>query len=150
MLLRRNYLSNITVKLITSDAEYQEALSIRRKVFIQEQNVPEDIEIDEYEKTSEHFLLVVAGLPAATGRLRIKNKFIKFERIATLKDYRGQGLGKVLMESMLAHAQKNYPTYTPYMHSQMDAVPFYEKLGWKSQGDIFFEANIPHRVMIFL
>lgn len=94
--------------------------------------------------------MVVAGIPAATGRLRVKNKFIKFERIATLNDYRGQGLGKILMEFMLAHAQKNYPTYTPYMHSQMDAVPFYEKLGWKAQGEIFFEANIPHRVMIFL
>ena len=82
--------------------------------------------------------------------MRIKNKFIKFERIATLKDYRCQGLGKVLMQNMLFYAQKNYPTYIPYMHSQMDAVPFYEKLGWKSQGEIFFEANIPHRVMIFL
>jgi predicted GNAT family N-acyltransferase len=54
------------------DADYQEALSIRRQVFIQEQRVPEEIEIDEFEKSSEHFLLVVAGIPAATGRLRKK------------------------------------------------------------------------------
>lgn len=117
------------VKLITVDTDYQEALGIRRKVFIQEQSVPQEIEIDEFEKSAEHFLLVVAGFPAATGRLRVKDKFIKFERIATLKDYRGQGLGKMLMAFMLEYAQKNYPAYTPYMHSQIGAVPFYEKLG---------------------
>lgn len=146
---KRNYLSKPIVKLITSDSDYQKALVTRREVFIKEQKVPAEIEIDEFEQSSEHFLLVVADQPAATGRLRIKNHFIKFERIATLKDYRGQGLGKIIMEAMLAHAQKKYPTLTPYMHSQTEAVPFYEKLGWKTQGDIFFEANIPHRVMTF-
>lgn len=140
---------NGIVKLITHESDYQDALSIRRQVFINEQNVPEEIEIDEFEKSSDHFLLVVAGKPAATGRLRVKNDLIKFERIATLKDYRGQGLGKKLMEFMLQYAQKNYPTLTPYMHSQMDAVPFYEKLGWTVKGEIFYEASIPHKAMTF-
>lgn len=149
MRLKRNCLLKTEVKLITTEADYLQALNIRREVFVQEQQVPEAIEIDEYEKVSEHFLLVVAGSPAATGRLRVKDKFIKFERIATLKTFRAQGLGRVLMEAMLSFAQKKYPTLTPYMHSQMDAVPFYEKLGWKPSGAIFHEANIPHRVMTF-
>lgn len=149
MLLRRNYLLNIEVKLITSEADYESALSIRRKVFIEEQLVPEELEIDEFEKSAEHFLLVAAGHSAATGRLRVKTPFIKFERIATLKDHRGQGLGKILMETMLKHAKLKHPTLIPYMHSQLDAVPFYEKLGWAAEGEIFFEADIPHRVMTF-
>lgn len=124
-------------------------LNIRRQVFILEQNVPEDLEIDEFEKSAEYFLLLVAGSPAATGRLRVKNNLIKFERIATLKEYRGQGLGKILMEAMLEFAQKKYSHLTPYMHSQLEAVPFYEKLGWRAQGEIFYEAEIAHQVMTY-
>jgi predicted GNAT family N-acyltransferase len=127
--------------------EYQWALDIRKSVFVIEQNVPQELEVDQYETTSEHFLTTLESIPAATGRLRIKDNFIKFERIATLKTYRGKGVGKQLMEVMLNYAKSNYPGLQPYMHSQLDAVGFYEKLGWVSVGEVFYEANIPHRAM---
>ena len=92
---------------------------------------------------------MAAGYAAATGRLRVKKPYIKFERIATLSDHRGQGLGKILMQTMQKHAEIKHPTLIPFMHSQLDAVPFYEKLGWRAEGEIFFEADIPHRVMTF-
>lgn len=129
--------------------EYQEALAIRREVFVFEQKVLESIEIDEFEASSQHFLIRVRDAPVATGRLRVKGETIKFERIATMKNFRGQGHGRELMTAMLHFAQKNYPQLTPYMHSQLEAVGFYKKLGWKPQGDVFFEANIPHKKMIF-
>ena len=129
--------------------EYQAAVAIRREVFVLEQNVPESIEIDEFESSSQHFLIKLGEVAAATGRLRVKGETIKFERIATLKKFRGQGVGRELMNSMLEFAQKKYPQLTPYMHSQLEAVGFYEKLGWKPQGEVFFEANIPHKKMIF-
>jgi predicted GNAT family N-acyltransferase len=137
-------------KIYYNSPEYQSALFIRREVFIQEQNVPEEIEIDEFECNSHHFLLTKASLPVACGRMRIKATYIKFERIASLKSHRGMGLGKMLMEKMQEFARLNYPELTPYMHSQLDAVPFYEKLGWTKQGEIFFEAGIPHLVMILI
>jgi predicted GNAT family N-acyltransferase len=134
-------------KIFYNTPEYLEALSIRREVFIKEQNVPENIEIDEYECNSHHFLLTKDSVPVACGRMRLKTPYIKFERIAGLKSHRGMGLGRVLMERMQEFARLNYPELTPYMHSQMEAVPFYEKLGWIKQGEIFFEAGIPHLVM---
>ncbi len=139
---------NIKVKLVSTDSEYESVLAIRREVFIEEQNVPEDIEIDEYETTSDHFLVLVDDEPAGCGRMRIKDSYAKFERIATLKEFRGQGIGRELMKFMMNHANVKFPHALPYMHSQADAVPFYQKLGWTTQGDVFDEANIPHQTMI--
>lgn len=53
------------------------------------------------------------------------------------------------MLKMLEHAQRVHSNFTPYMHSQTVAVPFYEKLGWISVGNIFYEANVPHLAMIY-
>lgn len=124
--------------------EYQLALSIRRRVFVEEQNVPEEIEIDEYEKVCIHFLTFHDDLPVATGRLRVKGEFIKFERIATLPEARGKGIGRSLMLQMMKEVAENYPTLIPYMHSQLGASPFYKKLGWRQEGEIFYEAGIAH------
>lgn len=140
-----------TIKISSTAApEYKLALSIRKEVFVLEQKVPEEIEVDQYEGSCEHFLTTIDGEPAATGRLRVKDAYIKFERIATRKRFRGQGVGRNLMDAMLKHATQKYPQLTPYMHSQLDAVPFYQKLGWISQGEVFFEANIPHMAMVKL
>lgn len=134
-------------KIFFNTPEYLETLSIRKEVFIKEQNVPEEIEIDEFECHSHHFLLTKAAVPVACGRMRLKSSYIKFERIASLKSFRGMGLGKMLMEKMQEFARLNYPELTPYMHSQVDSIAFYEKLGWTKQGEIFFEAGIPHLAM---
>jgi predicted GNAT family N-acyltransferase len=134
-------------KIYFNTPEYSEALAIRREVFITEQKVPENIEIDEFECNSHHFLLTINDEPAACGRMRSKGPFIKFERVATLKKYRGKGIGKKLMEGMQDFAQVNYPELIPFMHSQLEATNFYEKLGWTKAGEVFFEAGIPHLVM---
>ena len=134
-------------KIFYQSSDYETALAIRRRVFIEEQKVPENIEIDEFECNSHHFLVSEDGVPLATGRLRIVGQKIKFERIATLAEARNQGLGKFMITKMANFAETNYPELTPYMHSQESAVGFYEKLGWKKLGDIFYEANIPHFAM---
>ena len=139
-------MSNIK-KISFNSSDYDLALGIRRKVFILEQNVPVSIEIDAHEASVDHFLLTVDGVPAATGRLRVKDQWIKFERIATLTEFRGRGVGRELMVEMMAYAAKNHPGLTPYLHSQADAVGFYEKLGWVAEGETFYEANIPHLAM---
>jgi len=129
--------------------DYRDALEIRKQAFVVELNIPLEIEVDQYEASAIHFITIVDGRSAATGRMRVKDQYIKFERIATHKDYRGKGIGKHLMQTMLDHAQKNYPHLLPYMHSQLEAVPFYEKLNWKSRGEIFYDVGIAHKIMVF-
>lgn len=130
----------------TNDPLYHESLAIRKEVFIGEQKIDPALEI-EFEEESVYFLTKVDQIPAATGRLRVSGEKIKFERIASRKIFRGSGAARELMKVMLEFARKNFPGKTPYMHAQLDAAGFYEKLGWNRVGDIFHEADIPHIAM---
>jgi len=139
-----------TIKITsTNTKEHLASLAIREEVFTIGQRIPADIEVDEFEESSTHFLTTIDGIPAGTGRLRIKSPYIKFERIATLNQFRGRGVGRHLMEYMLEYALLNFDKLTPYMHSNIDTVAFYEKLGWMKSGDIFTESNIPLQAMIY-
>ncbi len=139
----------IEIVVIKNEDEKSKALEIRREVFIDEQGVPEDIEIDDFESSSTHFLVYLDEFPVATGRFRIKKSYLKFERIATLKKSRGQGIGNKLMEFMQNFALKNFPEFLPAMHAQESAVSFYEKIGWIGVGDRYEEAGIIHQTMIY-
>ncbi|MEW6058015.1 MAG: GNAT family N-acetyltransferase [Bdellovibrionota bacterium] len=137
------------VKIAKSKADYEMAVWVRKKVFIEEQKVSESIELDEYENTSDHFLVLYKGKPAGASRIRIKECYVKFERIATLKPFRELGLGRHLMRFMETYSAENYPAYLPAMHAQKHAIGFYEKLGWVGIGEMFSEAEIDHRLMIY-
>ncbi|MCB1116683.1 MAG: GNAT family N-acetyltransferase [Chlamydiia bacterium] len=137
----------ITVKQVETDQDFKSCLKIRREVFFREQNVPEELEVDEYEKTSIHFLALFNNTPAGTGRLRIVKEKVKFERISTLKEFRGQGIASKLMETMEAYAKKHYPTLPMTLDAQTLALEFYLKLGWTPVGECFYEANIEHQRM---
>lgn len=136
------------IQCTVGDEDYQTCLEIRRQVFIEEQGVDESIEIDEHEKEATYFLVKVDGLPVATGRFRQKGSSVKFERVATLPSYRGQGIATQLMAEMQKVAAKKYPELTLLMHSQKEVIPFYEKLGWKVAGEPFVEAGIEHQMMV--
>ena len=142
-------MSETTTILVKSLGEYELALKVRREVFVREQGVPESIEVDAYEKEATHFLTLFDGIPVGTGRLRLKKSYAKFERIATLKSHRGHGLGRSLMDLMLRYAQEHHPLHLPAMHAQLEAVGFYVKLRWVPIGEVFEEASILHRVLIY-
>lgn len=130
------------------DERYEKSLAIREEVFIREQRIDRELEL-EHEAECRYFLVSVGGIPAATGRLRAVGEKVKFERIATLKKYRGKNLGRVLMEKMTEYARKNHPDKVPAMNAQLSAAGFYERIGWTRVGEIFTEAGIPHVAMTF-
>lgn len=142
-------MKNVFCRLVTTAADHEKCLAIRRQVFIEEQKIPAEIEVDSYETLSSHFLVTSEGQPVATGRLRTKGHFVKFERIASLKSVRGMGTGRVLINGMIDHAIEHYPEYLPAMHAQNSAYGFYEKTGWVPVGAEFMEAGIPHKTMIY-
>lgn len=139
---------SITIRQVSTDQEYQQCLEIRRIVFIEEQGVPEEVEMDAYENEATHFLALYGSAPAATGRLRLKKGFVKFERIGTLPPFRGKGIAKALVKEMQKVTLEVFPGYLPAMHAQADATSFYLKLGWVAVGSPFEEAGILHQVMI--
>ncbi|WP_456275012.1 GNAT family N-acetyltransferase [Bacillus sp. AK031] len=132
--------------LANSDKKLQDALLVRKEVFVNEQNVPLEEEIDEYENSSEHFVLYDGDKPAGAGRFRLKDGEGKVERICVLADYRGKGAGKLIMHYIEDHAKsKEIPALN--LNAQTHAIPFYENLGYSITSDEFLDAGIPHKSM---
>lgn len=126
-------------------AEFAACLAIRMEVFVAEQNVPEEEERDEWDDTARHFLAWVEGQPAATARAVAKAPgLVKIGRVAVRAPYRGTGLGARLMRAVEA----DYPGATLMLDVQLQALPFYAKLGYVAEGPVFDDAGIPHRRMV--
>ena len=124
----------------------KQASQIRQEVFVEEQNVDPALEYDEHEKSALHYLLSVEGMPVATARWRETSKGIKLERFATLVPHRNKGLGAILLEDIMDDILPLGKKI--YLHSQLKAIPFYERHGFKKIGEQFSEADIDHFEMI--
>ena len=131
----------------THSNTYKDAIKIRYEVFVDEQNVPEDLEIDELEDQSHHLVLYENGTPIGTARIyHVSDNLYKMQRVAILKNKRGQGNGGKLIEAIelkVQHLQGQKIT----LGAQLHALPFYEKLGYLVEGPEFIDAGIPHREM---
>jgi predicted GNAT family N-acyltransferase len=114
--------------------------AIRREVFVDEQSVAESDEWDDDDPVSVHALATLNREPVGTGRL---NPGGKIGRIAVKAGLRGRGIGTLILRQLL-HEAYHRGIREPYLHAQLQAVPFYEKLGFRIQGDVFDEAGISH------
>lgn len=138
----------IEVIKISNKRDLQEAMQVRKKVFVEEQNVPEALECDEHDKTANHFLALINGVPCGTARWRMTAEGVKLERFAVLKDYRGNGIGSSLVKAVLQDIKASESGGNVYLHSQIDAVFLYEKFGFVKDGPEFEEAGIRHYKML--
>ncbi|MFP7295812.1 GNAT family N-acetyltransferase [Neobacillus niacini] len=137
----------MNVKVCENEKELQDAFSVRRTVFIDEQNVPEEEEIDQFEKDSAHFVSYQEGLPIAAGRFRVLDGSGKVERICVLKEARNTGAGKAIMREIEAYAVKNGLNKLK-LNAQTHAIPFYLGLGYEVVSEEFLDAGIPHKTMM--
>lgn len=132
------------------DAE-QEAYSIRKRVFIEEQGVPEEMELDEYDPSAWHALAYLNSECIGTARLvtltRGIEKVGRIGRMAVLPMYRGRGIGGSLLRSLLGLSKSQGITQLE-LHAQISAISFYEQYGFIAQGNTYVEAGIAHRDMI--
>lgn len=139
-------MKKVEVKVVSSEQELDDAFSVRKQVFINEQNVPEEEEIDQFEDEAVHFVLYNNGIPAGAGRFRTVDGNGKVERICVLKENRQSGSGKAIMDKIEEHAKKQgLPALK--LNAQTQAIPFYEKLGYQVISEEFMDAGIPHRTM---
>jgi len=129
----------------TSKQHLTDIFEIRRLVFVIEQEVPAHEEYDEHETYSQHFLAKYQGIPCGTCRYRTTENGIKLERFAVLKTYRGKAVGSELVKAVLSSIGETNQKI--YLHAQTHAEPFYEKHGFVSEGELFYEAGIPHHKM---
>ncbi len=134
---------NIKIRIADWDNDKDSLARIRRRVFIEEQNVPEDMEWDEYDDSATHFLASLDNRVIATARLKTDGQI---GRMAVLAEYRNKGIGSELLHFILLTA-RHQKLKKAYLHAQVSAVPFYKKHGFTTHGHVFYEANIPHQDM---
>lgn len=120
-----------------------EAAAVRYAVFVEEQQVPLSMEMDSQDSSSLHVVAFDGCLPIGTGRL-LSNAHIG--RMAVLANYRGQGVGALILQKLMAMAYKRGERAV-YLSAQLHALDFYARYGFEPYGDIYQDANIAHRMM---
>lgn len=126
---------------------YLDALQIRKEVFVNEQHVPMELEIDQDEAYAIHFVLYEDEKALATLRLLpISDSKIKLQRMAVIKEARRKQLGKQLI-LFAENFAKNQGFELVSLGAQETATPFYKKLGYHPEGEPFMDAGISHLMM---
>ena len=131
---------NITSTICDYEFHTEDICSIRYEVFVGEQNVPEELEIDGLDDEAKHVLAYVDGVPIGTGRI-LNDGHIG--RVAVLKNYRGHGIGKLIMKELIKWAH-DLSLEKVWLSSQWHAHSFYLDLGFDCVGEIYKEAGIDH------
>jgi len=122
-----------------------QARQVREAVFVEEQKVPLNLEMDEHDTSSRHVIACDAdGGAIGTGRLLADGHI---GRMAVLADWRGKGVGRALLERLLEEAFAKEMRQLA-LHAQTQAAGFYRRFGFVEEGPEFMEAGIPHRVMV--
>lgn len=118
---------------------------IREIVFMREQGVPEELEWDGLDPACLHVLAWNdSGTAIGTARLQPDGKI---GRMAVLKEWRGRGVGRAMLRTLLQAAIERGLTMVE-LAAQTQAIGFYERAGFRVSGDIFMDAGIPHRRMV--
>ena len=137
----------MNIKIVSEQQELEQVFSVRTEVFVNEQNVPVEEEIDHLEDESTHFLVTDdEGNPVGAGRFRVVDGGGKVERICIIPEFRSKGVGKALMNAIEQYALSKQIEILK-LNAQNQAIPFYEKLGYAVTSDEFMDAGIPHHAM---
>jgi predicted GNAT family N-acyltransferase len=142
-------MTNFKVIEVKTDEQKAKLFSIRREVFVVEQEVAAEEEFDEFEDTSFHFVALDSSQEAiGSARWRETAKGCKLERFAVKQSWRRKGVASALVQAVLTDidSKKGAGNYL-YMHAQLDAIPLYEKFGFEKKGEMFEECNIQHYTM---
>lgn len=137
-------MTSAAIRIVSDENSLDEALAVRREVFVEEQGVPPDREVDEYEDAATHLLARHGGTAIGTARLRALDETTgKVERVAVRQAHRGEGWGRRLMDRAETLArERGFDRLV--LHSQTAVEGFYEALDYRTTSDVFEDAGIPH------
>ncbi|MFD8598264.1 GNAT family N-acetyltransferase [Kitasatospora sp. NPDC059646] len=146
-----------TIRLAESEDDLARVWAVRRAVFVEEQEIPAELEYDEYDPTSAHLLAVGEdGAPLGTARLISGPQALALTggvadrvllgRLAVVPAARGTGLGARLVRAVEDLGRERGAKELE-LHAQVHALGFYERLGYAAEGPEYEDAGIPHRTM---
>lgn len=133
----------LTVRLGSWGELSAQASPIRFTVFVDEQKVPVELELDEFDPLSCHALALAGDEAVGTGRLLPDGHI---GRMAVLAGWRGRGVGALLLQALIDEAQRRGMARV-VLNAQTHAVGFYARFGFVPEGEEYEEAGLPHRTM---
>ena len=137
-------MDKLNYKLVTSDSELEGAFAVRRQVFVEEQGISEDVELDEHDREALHMVVKDGDRVIGTARvLFLATGLAKIERMAILQPFRCKGIGRKII-SFLSEELKNRQVEQAVLHAQYDVVGFYRSCGFEEVGSPFWEVGIKH------
>jgi predicted GNAT family N-acyltransferase len=139
--------AKVTIKEVCSEKELKQAFRVRVRVFVREQGVPAEIELDSDDKRAIHFIASIEGRTVGTARLVMRAGNAKIGRMAVVKSHRRKKVGEKLLTRAIATAKK-LDARKIYLHAQITVIGFYESAGFRCVGPVFDEAGIAHRQMV--
>ena len=143
-----NIMSKITYLSYRLPSPYwQASCQVRLDVFVAEQGVPAELELDEWDQKAHHFIALDADKVVATLRIILQDDTAKLGRLAVLKTFRRQGIATQLMHHAMQFCQQQ-GIHSITLDSQVSVQDFYTKMGYQTVGDIFADAGIPHITMV--
>ena len=136
-------MSNITVKLVETEEDMEAAVGIRFRVFVDEQAVPPEIELDEYDAQATHAIAVEDGDAMGTGRMFLEDGAARIGRMAVDSAHRRRGVGGLILRFLEDEAKIQGATEI-VLHAQDYVKAFYAAHGYTEHGGTFMEAGILH------
>jgi predicted GNAT family N-acyltransferase len=135
--------TELLIELLSWEKARAHASPIRFTVFVEEQGVPREIELDEQDPLSIHAVVFEDRRPVATGRLLPDGHI---GRLAVLKEWRNRGIGALMLKRLMDCAKERGDREVA-LSAQVRAVPFYLANGFVTEGDEYLEAGIRHQAM---
>lgn len=133
----------LRIELMDWETARNEATRIRYAVFVEEQRVPLEIEMDDQDKVCVHAIAYAQGRAVGTGRLLPDGHI---GRMAVLRESRALGVGGAILERLVQEA-RDRGVKQVVLSAQTHALGFYRLHGFKAEGDVYDEAGIPHQEM---
>lgn len=122
--------------------------AIRRAVFIEEQGIAEAEEWDDLDGQAIHLLAWQDGEAVGTARIFLDGSTGKIGRVCVMPAARGTGLGRQLIKAAVDVLRSRHGVLQARLGAQVQAMGFYEKLGFAPVGEVYDDAGIPHQDMV--
>jgi len=133
--------NKITVKQAHWDTEQEQLLKVRTRVFVEEQQVPSEIEIDGKDADCFHIKALNSENEVIGTARMLPTNYIG--RMCVLKEYRQLGIGGQMLSYFISYARQQQ-IKSLMLNAQITALPFYQKFGFVPDSEVFIEADIEH------
>ena len=136
-------MQDVTVKVVETEEELEAAMGVRFRVFVGEQSIPAEEELDEDDSLATHAIALHQGRVVGTGRVVCRDGAARIGRMAVDLEWRRHGIGGSLLQFLEEEARSQGVTNW-VLHAQEYVKSFYAAHGYEEQGGIFLEVDIPH------